>query len=35
MKKRNKFEALFPNGKLPDVDEFNRSLDAMSEDGRK
>lgn len=35
MKKRNKFEALFPNGKLPDVDEFNRSLDAMSEGGRK
>lgn len=35
MKKKNKFELLFPNGKVPDVNEFNRSLDAMSEEGRK
>lgn len=34
MKKKNKFEVLFPKGKVPEVDEFNRSLDAMSEEGR-
>ena len=34
MKKQNKLEALFPNGKLPDVNEFNRSLDEMSKEGR-
>lgn len=35
MKRKNKLEALFPNGKVPDVNEFNRSLDAMSKEGRK
>lgn len=35
MKKKNKFELLFPQGKVPDVNEFNCSLDAMSEEGRK
>ena len=34
MKKRNKLEALFPNGKVPDANEFNRSLDEMSKEGR-
>ena len=34
MKKRNELEALFPNGKVPDVNEFNRSLDKMSKEGR-
>ncbi|WP_293714664.1 hypothetical protein [uncultured Parabacteroides sp.] len=35
MKQQKKLEALFPKGILPDVDEFNRSLDAMSAKGRK
>jgi len=34
MKKQNKLEALFPNGKVPEVNEFNRSLDKMSKEGR-
>lgn len=34
MKKQNKLEALFPNGKVPDVNEFNRNLDKMSKEGR-
>lgn len=34
MKKKNKLEALFPNGKVPDASEFNRSLDNMSKNGR-
>ncbi|WP_455640169.1 hypothetical protein [Parabacteroides sp.] len=34
MKKRNKLEALFPNGKIPDANEFNRSLDKMSTTGK-
>lgn len=35
MKQQKKLEALFPQGKIPDVDEFNRSLDAMSAAGKK
>lgn len=34
MKKQNKLEALFPNGKVPDAKVFNRSLDKMSKEGR-
>lgn len=34
MKKQNKLEALFPNGKVPEANEFNRSLDEMSKEGR-
>lgn len=34
MKKRNNLEALFPNGKVPDANVFNRSLDKMSKEGR-
>lgn len=34
MKKQNKLEALFPNGKVPNVKDFNRSLDKMSKEGR-
>ncbi|GEM_PF-1785864 len=34
MKKQNKLEALFPNGKVPDIRVFNRSLDKMSKEGR-
>lgn len=34
MKQQKKLEDLFPKGKVPDVDEFNRELDAMSEEGR-
>ena len=34
MKKLNKLEALFPNGKVPDARVFNRSIDKMSKDGR-
>ena len=30
MKKQNKLEALFPNGKVPEAKDFNRSLDEMS-----
>ena len=34
MKKQNKLEALFPNGKVPEAKAFNRSLDKMSKEGR-
>lgn len=34
MKKQNKLEALFPNGKVPEVRVFNRSLDKISKEGR-
>lgn len=34
MKLQKKLEDLFPKGKVPDVDVFNRELDAMSEEGR-
>ena len=34
MKKQNKLEALFPNGKVPEAKDFNRSLDEMSKEGR-
>ena len=34
MKRQNKLEALFPNGKVPDAKDFNRSFDKMSKEGR-
>lgn len=35
MRKKNKLELLFPNGKIPEVHAFNRSLDAMSKEVRR
>lgn len=34
MKKKNKLESLFPNGKVPDSKSFNHDLDHMSKEGR-